>query len=134
MENQSAVQKRRAEGLDITLSDIMSFTDWMEDAHRAVTEGGSFPHEPSLESHCVKTWVRVFSTLHRRWLEAGSHRMLLEAQLQIQESHLARLATTLYENIGSLHDSLGYDGRAKDARERAASCVQAFKLRGKEVA
>lgn len=134
MENEGAVRTRRSADLGITLGDIMLFTDWMEKARRALTEGGAFPNEPKLESECVRTWVRGFSTLHRRWVEAGSHRMLLEAQLQFQENHLARLATTLYENIGSLHDSLGYDERAKDARERAASCVQAFKLRGKGLA
>lgn len=134
MSHEGAVRTHRPSGLSITLSDVMRFADWMERARQALEEGGSFPKEPSLESDCVRTWVCVFSTIHRRWLAGGSHRMLLEAQLQFQENHLARLATTLYENIGSLHDSLGYDERAREARDRAASCVQAFKLRGKEIA
>lgn len=133
MENEGAKRMHLPEGLDITLRDIMLFTSWMEEAHHALTEGGFFPDEPNLRSACVRSWVRLFASLHRRWLAAGSHRMMLESQLQFQENYLARLATTLYENIGCLHDSLGLEERARVARGRAACCVQAFRLRSEGV-
>lgn len=129
MENEGAVRTCPPNGLDITVGDVLLFTDWMEEARHAVMEGGSFPEEPSLQSERVRTWVRHLGALQRRWSEGHSRRLRLEAELRTQEQHVARLATTLYENIGSLHASLGGEERARDARERAASCVQVFRLR-----
>lgn len=134
MEDEGTVRTRPSEGCDITVGDILLFRDWMEEARHAVTEGGPFPDEPGLRSGPVRTWIGLFRALYRRWHEGDSDRMILEAQLGALELHLASLATTLYENIGSLHDSLGREERARDARERAASCVQVFELRGRGLA
>ncbi len=133
MEYQHAGRTRAPDGLDVTLDDILRFADWMEEAHHALAAGGSFPEEPSVSSERVRTWLRRFGTLYRRRLEGDARQLLLEARLRSQEDHLARLATTLYENIGSLHDSLGHEERARSARKRAACFLQIFMLRGKRV-
>lgn len=130
MEEEKASPPPPFERLDITVADIVLFAGWMDEARRAVTEGGGFPEEPSFRSASARRWVRLCSSLHRRWLAEGPHRMALEAQLQFQELHLARLATTLYENIGSLHDSIGGEARAQESRKRAASYIRHFGLRG----
>lgn len=133
MEYEHAGRTRAPEGLDVTLGDLLRFADWMEEARHALTAGETFPEEPSVSSDRVRTWLRRFGTLYRRRVEGDAHQLVLEARLRSQEDHLARLATTLYENIGSLHDSLGHEERARDARKRAACFLQIFMLRGKRV-
>lgn len=133
MEYEDTGRTRAPEGLDVTLGDLLRFADWMEAADRALMEGGSLPEEPCLRSDRVKTWVRLFEHLHRRGVEDESHRSRLADRLRSQENHLARLATTLYENLGSLHDGLGREERAREARDRAGAFVRIFMLRGKRV-
>lgn len=133
MENEDGGRTPASEDLDVPLGDVLRFAGWVEEARRALTEGGSFPDEPSLRSDRVRAWVRLFGSLHRCGVEGDSNRLMLAERLRTQENHLAGLATTLYENIGSLHEGLGGEERARDARGRAVSFVQVFMLRGNRV-
>lgn len=109
-----------ASALKVTLRDLLVFMTWLERAQRAYENGDFLPATPELGSDRVRSWVHLVETLQTRCRQSEDKQMSLEANLQAQETEVARLVTNLHENIAALYDNLGRSQKAQEVRRRAA--------------
>lgn len=104
----------------VTLGDLLVFINWIQQVQRAYEGGDALPPSPDVDSEQVKSWVHLVGKLHERFRQSEDKQMALEANLQAQETEVARLVSHLHENIASLYDTLGQNQKAQEVRRRVA--------------
>ncbi len=109
--------------LKITLTDLIGFLNWLQQAEKAFENGDALPADPDIESERTKSWIDLFRKLEGRYRLGEEKQMSLEANLQSQETEVAQVLSRLYANMASLYENLGQEGKAQELR-RKASVVQ----------
>ncbi len=109
--------------LQINLTDLISFLNWLQQAQKAFENGDALPAAPDIESESAKSWVDLFCKLEGRYRLGEEKQMSLEANLQTQEAEVAQVLSRLYVNIARLYENLGQEVKAQELR-RKASMVQ----------
>lgn len=107
--------------LDVTLRDITYFINWMQRAVPCLDEGTALPAAPDLASDQMKKWVSSIQGLQERYRERVEAQAALLETLNTQESSVEQVLSSMYTNMASLYDSLGYAQRAEEVRRRGGT-------------
>ncbi|WP_447978823.1 SWIM zinc finger family protein [Candidatus Nitrospira bockiana] len=85
---------RTSSALDIKLSEITRFVEWLQAAVPLVEQGHPFPSPPPLGEEAL-TWVRVLQSLDERRRASEERCAAMEADVRAHEAHLGRVTQQL---------------------------------------
>ena len=81
--------------LDIRLSEITVFIEWLQRTVKALNQGHPLPQHPNLEGSEAATWVKAVETLDERRRQSEEKLSVLETDLRAREAHLGRVTQQL---------------------------------------
>ncbi len=109
--------------LQLKMSDVLLFVNWMNEAHRAFRSNLPIPKAPVLESPQVNAWVELVRKSGEHFRQSGATTASLLTHVSAQEAQVERLVHQLHESIASLYDNLGRTEKA-DAIRKLSSALQ----------
>lgn len=107
--------------LQLKVSDVLLFVNWMNEAHRACQFNQPLPQVPVLESPQVKAWVELVQMSAEQFRQSETKTVSLLAHVSAQETQLERLVHQLHESIASLYDNLGRTEKAEEIRKLSSA-------------
>ena len=81
--------------LDIKLSEITAFIEWLQTAVNALNQGHPVPQHHNLDGSEAVAWVKAVQTLDERRRHSEEKRLALETDLRAREAHLGRVTQQL---------------------------------------
>jgi len=104
-----APQARPASSLDIKLSDVTVFIEWLQAGVRSLESGGDLSIPPRLEPGEVMGWVKTLQTMDERRRVSEEKQSALETALQNRDAQMVRLSQQLQTSL-------------QDTKEAQAKC------------
>lgn len=102
--------------LDIKLSEITAFIEWVQLAAKALNQGLPLPQPPNLGGEAL-TWVKAVETLDERRRQSDERLSGLETDLRAREAHLGRLTQQLQ---GCVQETKAAQAACETLREELA--------------
>jgi hypothetical protein len=103
--------------LDIKLSEITGFIEWLQLAAKALNQGLPLPQHPNLDGSEASTWVKAVETLDERRRQSEEKLTGLETDLRAREAHLGRVTQQLQ---GSVQETKAAQAACETLREELA--------------
>ncbi len=107
--------------LQLKMSDVLLFVNWMNEAHRAFRSNHAVPKAPVLESPQVNAWVELVQKGGEHFRQSGAKTAALLTNLSAQEAQVELLVQHLHESIASLYDNLGRTEKAAEIRKLSSA-------------
>ena len=85
--------------LDIKLSEVTIFIEWLQGSVRALEHGRTLPDAPALGGGEVGSWIKAVQTLEDRRRQREEKHAALEDDLHSREGHLGRLTQQLQASM-----------------------------------
>ncbi len=85
--------------VDVKLSEVTRFTDWMQRAVEALEHGRPLPTQPAMESGAVSAWIQAIRDLDERRKQSEGARVGLDAELRNRETLVGRLTQDLEASV-----------------------------------
>jgi hypothetical protein len=85
--------------LDIKLSEVTIFIEWLQGSVRALEHGRTLPDAPALGVGEVGSWIKAVQMLEDRRRQSEEKHAALEDDLHSREGHLARLTQQLQTSM-----------------------------------
>lgn len=85
--------------LDIKLSEVTIFIEWLQGSVRALEQGRTLPDAPALGGGEVVSWIKAVQTLEDRRRQSEEKHAALEEDLRSHEGHLSRLTQQLQASM-----------------------------------
>jgi DNA repair ATPase RecN len=97
-------QAKKTSGLDIRLSEITSFVEWLQEGVQALENGGELPAAPQLGGEAME-WVKALQRMEERRRASQEKQSALEADLQHRDVQLVRLTQQLQASMQEAKDA-----------------------------
>lgn len=110
-----APQARPASSLDIKLSDVTIFMEWLQAGIRSLESGGDLSIPPRLEPGEVLGWVKTLQAMDERRRVSEEKQSALETALQTRDTQMVRLSQQLQT---SLQDTKEAQGKCEDLEHK----------------
>jgi hypothetical protein len=110
------VQTKPTSALDIRLSDVTVFIEWLQSGVRSLESGGDLSVPPRLEPGEVMGWVKALQVLDERRRTSEEKQSSLESDLQNRDSQLVRLSQQLQTSLQETKDA---QTRYQDAQAKS---------------
>jgi len=81
--------------LDIKLSEIMQFSEWLQPAMKAIEKGERVPEPPKLDAGEVFMWIHTIRNLEDQRRKSEEVKFSLESKMREREAHVGRLTQQL---------------------------------------
>src|SRR3982751_3186927 len=85
--------------LDIKLSEVTIFIEWLQGSVRALEQGQTLPEAPALGAGEVANWIKAVQSLEDRRRQSDDKYSALEEDLRAREGHLGRLTQQLQTSM-----------------------------------
>jgi hypothetical protein len=85
--------------LDIKLSEVTIFIEWLQGSVRALEQARPLPDAPALGAGEVVNWIKAVQTLEERRRQSEEKHAALEEDLRAREGHLGRLTQQLQTSM-----------------------------------
>jgi hypothetical protein len=85
--------------LDIKLSEVTIFIEWLQASVRALEQGHPLPGSPTLGAGEVVNWIKAVQSLEDRRRQSEEKHATLEEDLRAREGHLGRLTQQLQTSM-----------------------------------
>jgi regulator of replication initiation timing len=85
--------------LDIKLSEVTIFIEWLQGSVRALEQGQTLPEAPALGAGEVVNWIKAVQSLEERRRHSDEKYTALEEDLRAREGHLGRLTQQLQTSM-----------------------------------
>lgn len=95
----SSAQTVSSSALDIKLSEVTIFIEWLQGSVRALEQARSLPEAPALGAGEVVNWIKAVQTLEERRRQSEEKHAALEEDLRAREAHLGRLTQQLQTSM-----------------------------------
>lgn len=99
MASASAPPSVTSSALDIKLSEVTIFIEWLQASVRALEQGHPLPGSPALGAGEVVNWIKAVQTLEDRRRQSEEKHTTLEEDLRAREGHLGRLTQQLQTSM-----------------------------------
>lgn len=110
-----------ASTLQLKVSDVLLFVNWMNEAHRALRSNLAMPQAPVLDSPQVNAWVELIQKSGEHFRQSQVKTVSLLTHVGAQEAQIEHLVHQLHENIASLYDNLGRTEKAAEIRKLSSA-------------
>lgn len=87
--------------VDLKLSEVMAFIEWLQPAMKAVERGQPIPEAPKLGGD-VAAWIQVIRNLDDRRREGEEIQLSLESDIRDREAYVGRLTQQLQASMGEV--------------------------------
>ncbi len=85
--------------LDIKLSEIMQFSEWLQLAMKAIEKGERVPEPPKLDAGEVSMWIQTIRNLEDQRRESDEVKIHLESEMRDRKAHVGRLTQQLQASM-----------------------------------
>ncbi|MGA6827646.1 SWIM zinc finger family protein [Nitrospira sp. NS4] len=85
--------------VDVKLSEVMLFIEWLQPAMAAIEKGQALPSSPEITAGEVATWIHTIRNLEERRLDSEALQINLEADLRDREAYVGRLTQQLQTSL-----------------------------------
>lgn len=109
--------------LDIKLSEVTIFIEWLQASVRALEQTHPLPEAPALGAGEVVNWIRAVQSLEDRRRQSEEKHATLEENLRAREGHLSRLTQQLQT---SMDDTKAAQASCEALRSELAGHAAAF--------
>jgi chromosome segregation ATPase len=103
--------------LDIKLSEIAAFIEWLQLAAKALNQGHPLPQHPNLDGSEALSWIKAVETLDERRRQSDEKLSALETDLRAREAHLGRVTQQLQ---GCMQETKAAQAACDTLREEVA--------------
>lgn len=110
-----------ASTLQLKVSDVLLFVNWMNEAHKAFQNHRPLPPAPFLESPQVNAWAELVQKSGEQLRLSEERRVSLLTHVGEQEAQVERLVHQLHDSIASLYDNLGQKEKAEQIRKLSSA-------------
>ena len=96
-----AVSGETSSSVDLKLSEVMAFIEWLQPAMKAVERGQPMPDSSKLSGD-VAAWAHAIRNLDERRREGEEIQLSLESEIRDREAYVGRLTNQLQASMGEV--------------------------------
>ena len=99
LEGEKAVASASVPSVDVKLSELTQFTEWMQQVVHAMQTDQAVPDQPTMGSGVVSTWTQIIRQLDERRREGEVVQASLEQDIRNRDTMVARLTRDLDSSV-----------------------------------